>query len=92
MRYEQKAELQDSNKARMYEEKEKQQSLRLKEFDEQQKKDKLKYIKKKQDKLKKYSVTVSKTISVLASDEYEAEEIAINDFDCTDLDCEVNDE
>ena len=48
--------------------------------------------KQKQDKLKKYSVTVSKTISVLASDEYEAEEIAINDFDCTDLDCEVNDE
>ena len=68
MRYEEKAELQDSNKARMYEEK------------------------KKQDKLKKYSVTVSKTISVLASDEYEAKEIAINDFDCTDLDCEVNDE
>ena len=68
MRYEEKAELQDSNKARMYEEK------------------------KKQDKLKKYSVTVSKTISVLASDEYEAKEIAIDDFDCTDLDCEVNDE
>ena len=68
MRYEEKAALQDSNKARMYEEK------------------------KKQDKLKKYSVTVSKTISVLASDEYEAKEIAINDFDCTDLDCEVNDE
>ena len=68
MRYEEKAALQDSNKARMY------------------------AAKKKQDKLKKYSVTVSKTISVLASDEYEAEEIAINDFDCTDLDCEVNDE
>tara|TARA_R110002167_G_scaffold130255_1_gene313714 strand:+ start:73 stop:279 length:207 start_codon:yes stop_codon:yes gene_type:complete len=68
MRYEQKAELQDSNKARMYEEK------------------------KKQDKLKKYSVTVSKTISVLASDEYEAEEQARADFDCTDLDCEVHDE
>ena len=34
MRYEQKAELQDSNKARMYEEKEKQQSLRLKKFDQ----------------------------------------------------------
>ena len=68
MRYEEKAELQDSNKARMYEEK------------------------KKQDKLKKYSVTVSKTISVLASDEYEAEEQARADFDCTDLDCEVNDE
>ena len=68
MRYEQKAALQDSNKARMY------------------------AAKKKQDKLKKYSVTVSKTISVLASDEYEAKEIAINDFDCTDLDCEVNDE
>ena len=63
-----KAHLQDSNKARMYEEK------------------------KKQDKLKKYSVTVSKTISVLASDEYEAEEQARADFDCTDLDCEVNDE
>ena len=68
MRYEQKTALQDSNKARMY------------------------AAKKKQDKLKKYSVTVSKTISVLASDEYEAKEIAINDFDCTDLDCEVNDE
>jgi hypothetical protein len=67
-RYEEKAALQDSNKARMYEEK------------------------KKQDKLKKYSVTVSKTISVLASDEYEAEEQARTDFDCTDLDCEVNDE
>ena len=63
-----KAHLQDSNKARIY------------------------AAKKKQDKLKKYSVTVSKTISVLASDEYEAKEIAINDFDCTDLDCEVNDE
>ena len=46
----------------------------------------------KKDKLKKYSVTVSKTISVLASDEYEAEEQARTDFDCTDLDCEVNDE
>ena len=68
MNYEQKAHLQDSNKARMYEEK------------------------KKKDKLKKYSVTVSKTISVLASDEYEAEEQARADFDCTDLDCEVNDE
>ena len=48
--------------------------------------------KKKKDKLKKYSVTVSKTISVLASDEYEAEEQARADFDCTDLDCEVHDE
>ena len=48
--------------------------------------------KKKQDKLKEYSVTVSKTISVLASDEYEAEEQARADFDCTDLDCEVKDE
>ena len=48
--------------------------------------------KQKQDKLKKYSVTVSKTISVLASDEDTAKEIAIDDFDCTDLDCEVNDE
>ena len=46
----------------------------------------------KKDKLKKYSVTVSKTISVLASDEYEAEEQAKADFDCTDLDCEVHDE
>ena len=46
----------------------------------------------KKDKLKKYSVTISKTISVLASDEYEAEEQARADFDCTDLDCEVNDE
>ena len=63
-----KAHLQDSNKARMYE------------------------AKKKQDKLKEYSVTVSKTISVLASDEYEAEEQARADFDCTDLDCEVHDE
>ena len=65
-----KAHLQDSNKARMYEEK------------------------KKQDKLKKYSVTVSKTISVLASDEYEAEEQAKCDFiiDISDLECEVNDE
>ena len=48
--------------------------------------------KKKKDKLKKYSVTVSKTISVLASDEYEAEEQARADFDCTDLNCEVHDE
>ena len=50
--------------------------------------------KQKQDKLKKYSVTVSKTISVLASDEYEAEEQAKCDFiiDTSDLDCEVNDE
>jgi len=46
----------------------------------------------KKDKLKKYNVTVSKTISVLASDEYEAEEQARADFDCTDLDCEVHDE
>ena len=46
----------------------------------------------KKDKLKKYSVAVSKTISVLASDEYEAEEQARADFDCTDLDCEVHDE
>ena len=70
MNYEQKAHLQDSNKARMYEEK------------------------KKKDKLKKYSVTVSKTISVLASDEYEAEEQAKCDFiiDTSDLECEVNDE
>ena len=45
-------------------------------------------------KLKKYSVTVSKTISVLASDEYEAEEQAKCDFiiDISDLECEVNDE
>ena len=63
-----KAHLQDSNKARIY------------------------ATKKKQDKLKKYSVTVSKTISVLASDEYEAEEQARDDFDCTDLNCEVHDE
>jgi len=63
-----KAHLQDSNKAKIY------------------------AAKKKQDKLKKYSVTVSKTISVLASDEYEAEEQARADFDCTDLDCEVHDE
>ena len=48
----------------------------------------------KKDKLKKYSVTVSKTISVLASDEYEAEEQAKCDFiiDTSDLECEVNDE
>jgi hypothetical protein len=38
------------------------------------------------EKLKKYSITV------LASDEDTAKEIAIDDFDCTDLDCEVNDE
>jgi len=44
------------------------------------------------EELKKYSVTVSKTISVLASDEDTAKEIAIDDFECTDLDCEVNDE
>ena len=44
------------------------------------------------EKLKKYSVTVSKTISVLSNDEDTAKEIAIDDFDCTDLDCEVNDE
>jgi hypothetical protein len=44
------------------------------------------------EKLKKYNVTVSKIISVLASDEDTAKEIAIDDFDCTDLDCEVNDE
>ena len=67
-RYEEKAALEDGNKARIY------------------------ASKKKKDKLKKYSVTVSKTISVLASDEYEAEEQARADFDCTDLDCEVNDE
>ena len=48
--------------------------------------------KKKQDQIREYSVTVSKTISVLASDEYEAEEQARADFDCTDLDCEVHDE
>jgi hypothetical protein len=35
MRYEQKAELQDSNKQKMYEEKEKQQSVRLKKFDQE---------------------------------------------------------
>ena len=48
----------------------------------------------KKDKLKKYSVTVSKTISVLASDEYEAEEQAKCDIiiDISDLECEVNDE
>ena len=48
----------------------------------------------KKDKLKKYSVTVSKTISVLASDEYEAEEQAKCDFiiDTSDLECEVHDE
>ena len=46
----------------------------------------------KKDKLKKYSVTISKTISVLAGDEYEAEEQARADFDYTDLDCEVHDE
>ena len=57
-------------------------------------KQKLYEAKKKQDKLKKYSVTVSKTISVLASDEYEAEEQAKCDFiiDTSDLECEVNDE
>jgi hypothetical protein len=48
----------------------------------------------KKDKLKKYSVTVSKTISVLASDEYEAEEEAKCDFiiDISNLECEVHDE
>ena len=46
----------------------------------------------KKDKLKKYSVTVSKTISVLAGDEYEAEEQAKCDFiiDTSDLECEVD--
>jgi hypothetical protein len=68
MRYEEKAALQDGNKARIY------------------------AAKKIQDQLKKYSVTVSKTLLVFASDEYEAEEQARADFDCTDLDCEVNDE
>jgi|TARA_R110001583_G_scaffold85725_2_gene224697 hypothetical protein len=48
--------------------------------------------KKKQDQIREYSVTVSKTISVLASDEDEAKEQAEVDFDCTDLDYEVNDE
>ena len=48
--------------------------------------------KKKQDKLKKYSVTISKTISVLADDECDAEEQAFSQFDCTDLDFEVHDE
>jgi hypothetical protein len=84
MRYEEKAALQDGNKARMYEERYK--KWRKKKTNEMFEE------KKKQDKLKKYSVTVSKTISVLASDEYEAEEQARADFDCTDLDCEVNDE
>ena len=48
----------------------------------------------KKDKLKKYSVTVSKTISVLASDEYEAEEEAKCYFiiDIINLECEVHDE
>ena len=84
MRYEEKAALQDGNKARMYEERYK--KWRKKKTNEMFEE------KKKQDKLKKYSVTVSKTILVLASDEYEAEEQARADFDCTDLDCEVNDE
>ena len=84
MRYEEKAALQDGNKARMYEERYK--KWRKKKTNEMFEE------KKKQDKLKKYSVTVSKTILVLASDEYEAEEQAKADFDCTDLDCEVHDE
>ena len=41
---------------------------------------------------KKYIVSVGKTISVLANDEYEAEEQAIDDFDCTDLEVEVIEE
>ena len=72
MRYEEKAALQDGNKARMYEERYK--KWRKKKTNEMFEE------KKKQDKLKKYSVTVSKTISVLASDEYEAEEQARADF------------
>jgi len=46
----------------------------------------------KKDRLKKYSVTISKTISVLAGDEYEAEEQAKCDFiiDTSDLECEVD--
>ena len=39
--------------------------------------------------MKKYIVSVGKTISVLANDEYEAEEQAKLDFDCTDLEVEV---
>ena len=42
--------------------------------------------------MQKYLVTISKTISVLADDEYEAEEQAKADFDCTDLEYEVEEE
>ena len=41
---------------------------------------------------KKYIVSVGKTISVLANDEYEAEEQAKLDFDNTDLEAKVIDE
>jgi len=76
-----KAHLQDRNKARIYAEKKNKHNVLIARMYEE---------KKKKDKLKKYSVTVSKTISVLASDEYEAEEQARVDFDCTDLDFEVD--
>ena len=42
--------------------------------------------------MKKYIVSVGKTISVLANDEYEAEEQAKLDFDNTDLEVEVIEE
>ena len=66
MRYEQKAELQDSNKARMYEERYK--KWRKKKTNE------MLEAKKKQDKLKKYRVI--KEFFVEAKDEFEAEKKA----------------
>ena len=92
MRYEQKAELQDSNKARMYEAKKKAIIYAEKKNKHNVLIAKIHEAKKKQDKLKKYSVTISKTISVLADDECDAEEQAFSQFDCTDLDFEVHDE
>ena len=46
----------------------------------------------RRDNMKKYIVSVGKTISVLANDEYEAEEQAKLDFDNTDLEVEVIEE
>ena len=46
----------------------------------------------RKDNMKKYIVSVGKTISVLANDEYEAEEQAKLDFDNTDLEVEVIEE
>ena len=73
MRYEEKAALQDGNKARMYEERYKKwrKKKTIEMFEE----------KKKQDKLKKYDVNITFLATVQAEDENEAEDEAINLFD-----------